>query len=551
MSYLVFARKYRPQTFADILGQGPIVTTLTNTVRQRRIGHAYLFTGPRGTGKTSTARIFAKSLNCVQGSTPTPCLNCPQCQEIAQGRSLDVLEIDGASNRGIDQIRALREHSKFAPAAGTFKIYIIDEVHQITSEGFNALLKILEEPPSHVIFILATTASHKVPATILSRCQRYDFKRLPLEVIIAKLKGIAHEEKLKLDDEAAVGIAKAASGSLRDAESILDQAAAFTGGAIRREDIETLLGSIDEEVFEAAVTAIQKRDPVKLLELIAEATEAGTDLVQWVFEFLSYLRNLLAAKVGAGSLGFEDMGKESIERLQGLAKEISVEQLAVITQTLAVVVETMRRVEESRVPLEIALIRLSAGEPMAPVADLIERLEQVGRELRGTAPGSPARPTAAAPPAPPPLPKSADLEGVLALWPSFLDQLRHQKPTTAAHLSNARPLQVIAGEPTQIVIGLPKGSEFQMESLERLQNRQPIEEILKNLLGRLVRCQFEVSDHVPQPSPFAEPSARSAAASAQKVQASPKEAAGGAVKGGSFVDSVVDMFEGRVLPGGE
>ncbi len=575
MSYLVFARKYRPQTFADILGQGPIVTTLTNAVRQGRVGHAYLFAGPRGTGKTSTARIFAKALNCAEGPTPTPCLACSQCEEIAQGRFLDVLEIDGASNRGIDQIRALREHSKFSTVSGAFKVYIIDEVHQITSEGFNALLKILEEPPSHVIFILATTAAHKVPATILSRCQRYDFKRLPLDLIASKLKGIAQEEKLHLSDEAAVEIGKAASGSLRDAESILDQAAAFTGGKIRLEDIETLLGTISEEIFAEAVSAIQAREPVRLLKLVAEAANSGTDLIQWVLEFLSFLRNLSAAKAGVGPLGFEDSGKEAIQHLQEISKGISGEELTVIAQMLIAAIETMRRVDEPRIPLELSLIRLSSGEPMAPVGELLNRLEQISRDLRGGAgvvspqaqavhqpsfayrESRPQTPVAQKPPGSPfevgekarsaVSPPVAGLEGILSVWPVFVGQIQQQKAMTAAYLSEARPVQLDSGDPDQLVIGLPKGSEFQLSSLEKLPVRQLIEQVLKDLMGRAVRCSFKISDNLPESVPVrSQKEGSSSGDPAGRLENSPS---GGPPS--SLVDSVVDLFEGRVLPGRE
>ena len=258
--YIVIARKYRPQTFDEVIGQTPISTTLKNAISLNRVGHAYLFSGPRGVGKTSMARIFAKALNCKKGPTVTPCGECPACAEIEGARSLDVLEIDGASNRGIDEIRTLRENVKFAPAAGKYKIYIIDEVHQITADGFNALLKTLEEPPAHVKFIFATTSSHKVPATILSRCQRFDFRRISVETIAGALKEICKKEKIKIDDDALFTIAKTADGSLRDSQSVLDQMAASTEGKISKEDVVRSLGVLEEETLVELMNALAKRD---------------------------------------------------------------------------------------------------------------------------------------------------------------------------------------------------------------------------------------------------------------------------------------------------
>lgn len=528
MSYLVFARKYRPRTFAEILGQGPIVTTLSNAIRQQRIGQAYLFAGPRGTGKTSTARIFAKSLNCVEGPTVTPCLTCDRCQEITQGRSLDVLEIDGASNRGIDQIRTLRELAKFTPAAGPFKVYIIDEVHQITAEGFNALLKTLEEPPLHVLFILATTAPHKVPATILSRCQRYDFKRLPIEVMTKKLKAIASEEKLEITEEAVLGIARAASGSLRDAESLLDQSAAFAGGRIGQEDLKALLGTIDEDVFVEAISAIQAREPVKLLKIIADTTNVGTDLIHWVLSFLSFLRNLLAAKVGAGPLGFEDVGEPTIQRLTALAEGFSVAELGTIAQLLSAAVETMRRVGEPRIPLEMALIRLSTGESLVSVVELLDRLDRMDQRLQeqGTDPtgeAPPERPCVPSPAASSSDPSSLTLERIVAVWPKLLEEIHRQKASVSAYLNEASPVVLEEGDPSRVVIRFPKGFDFHREALEQPAIRELVEQTLGTLLRASIRCAFRAVDEVPKPESLPDP---------------------------SILNSVLDMFEGRVLPGG-
>src|SRR5262245_37749612 len=298
MKYQVIARKFRPQLFNDVVGQKPIVQTLQNAIQMNRIGHAYLFSGPRGVGKTTTARILAKGLNCVKGPTVTPCNECPSCQEIASGKSIDVFEIDAASNTGVDNIRELRESAKYAAARDRYKIFIIDEVHMLSTSAFNALLKILEEPPPHVVFIMATTERHKLPATILSRCQQFVFRTISPSEIQAQLRTIADREHAKIDDRGLSYIVKAAEGSMRDAQSLLDQIISFSGQEIADEDVRDLLGFIPSEILDRTVESIADKDSKEVLECVAVVVNQGLSLQQYVRECIGRFRDLLLVKLG-------------------------------------------------------------------------------------------------------------------------------------------------------------------------------------------------------------------------------------------------------------
>ena len=293
MEYRVLARKWRPQVFEDVLGQEHVVRTLKNAIGQQRIAHAFLFSGPRGVGKTSIARILAKALNCETGPTPTPCNQCGHCVEITNGNAIDVREIDGASNRGIDEIRELRENVKFAPASCRYKIYIIDEVHMLTREAFNALLKTLEEPPGHVIFIFATTETQKVPATILSRCQCFDFRRIPLKQISENLKKIAASDGIQISDNGLAWIAEAGDGSLRDSQSIFDQVISYAGFEIGDPAVEEILGRSDRRFLFMLSEAVLARDAGRCLRIIDEAYYAGLDMRYFYQTLLGQFRNLL------------------------------------------------------------------------------------------------------------------------------------------------------------------------------------------------------------------------------------------------------------------
>ena len=298
MRYQVIARKFRPQVFEDVVGQKPIVQTLQNAIQMGRVGHAYLFSGPRGVGKTTTARILAKGLNCVEGPTITPCNRCPSCEEITLGKSIDVFEIDAASNTGVDNIRELRESAKYAAARSRYKIFIVDEVHMLSTSAFNALLKILEEPPPHVIFIMATTERHKLPATILSRCQQFTFRTIPAAEIHEHLRQIADREGIKIDDRALSYVVKAAEGSMRDAQSVLDQIISFSGQEIADEDVREVLGFIPSEILDQTLDALAARDSRTLLEIVGVIVDQGLNLQQFVREFIGKVRDLLISRLG-------------------------------------------------------------------------------------------------------------------------------------------------------------------------------------------------------------------------------------------------------------
>src|SRR6187551_714243 len=305
VNYEVFARKYRPQTFDDLVGQNHVSRTLKNAVSQNRLAHAYLFVGPRGVGKTSTARILAKSLNCVKGPTVTPCGECDNCREIAAGNSLDVIEIDGASNNSVEDVRQLRENVRYAPAKGRYKIYLIDEVHMLSSAAFNALLKTLEEPPGHVKFIFATTEPQKVPATILSRCQRFDLHRIPANLIAQHLQFIAKKEKITLQPAAAHAIARGAEGGMRDAESMLDQLVAFCGEKITEPDVLNVFGFTSQQMVIDFVGRILRGETADALALLHEQCEAGKDMMKLMSDTIAYLRDLLVFKVKPDALSDE------------------------------------------------------------------------------------------------------------------------------------------------------------------------------------------------------------------------------------------------------
>jgi DNA polymerase-3 subunit gamma/tau len=376
LDYQVSARKYRPGTFDDVMGQSHVVQTLQNAIASKRIAHAFLFSGTRGVGKTTVARILAKALNCEQGPTATPCTACANCIEITQGTSVDVVEIDGASNTSVDDVREIRENVKFTPFRGQYRVYIIDEVHMLSTSAFNALLKTLEEPPAHVVFIFATTEIHKIPATILSRCQHYNFRRISKAEIVERLRHVSVQDGLSIEDRSLMALARASEGSMRDALSLLDQVIAFGGKTIRHGDLEVLLGTVPQERVRAMIEAILAQDSREALQVIADLLDQGHDLRAYCADLVEYVRNMLVAAVvprGEDLRGLIEAADEDVSQLTQHARTLVVENVQELFRIFTAAEDHLRTSAHPRFLLESAAVRatrLLKNHEKAPVSSV-------------------------------------------------------------------------------------------------------------------------------------------------------------------------------------
>lgn len=390
MSYTALYRKWRPTGFADVKGQDHIVQTLKNQITGQRIGHAYLFCGTRGTGKTTIAKIFAKAVNCEHPVDGSPCGECESCQSIVSGRSMNVVEIDAASNNGVENIREIREQVQYPPTEGRYRVYIIDEVHMLSTGAFNALLKTLEEPPSYVIFILATTEVHKIPITVLSRCQRYDFRRITIETIAARLRELADAEQIPVEERALTYLAKAADGSMRDALSLLDQCVAFHFGTLLTYDnVLEVLGAVDSSVFSQLLREILAGDTAGCIHRLEEMVIQGRELGQFVVDFIWYLRNLLILKTTEDAEAMLEMSEDNLRLLREEAKMVNGETLMRFIRIFSELSNQLRYASQKRVLIEIALIKLTKPQMEPNLDSILQRLSELEARIEETPPVTP------------------------------------------------------------------------------------------------------------------------------------------------------------------
>ncbi|GFE62215.1 DNA polymerase III subunit gamma/tau [Geobacter sp. AOG2] len=484
MSYVVLARKYRPQTFSELTGQEHVSRTLQNAIDTGRVAHAFLFTGARGVGKTSSARILAKALNCEQGMTTEPCNACPICKEITDGTSTDVFEIDGASNTGVDDVRDLRDNIKYLPSHSRYKIFIIDEVHMLSTSAFNALLKTLEEPPAHVKFIFATTEPHKVPVTILSRCQRFDFKRILLPKLIERLRFIAGEEGISISDAALAMIARKGDGSMRDSLSVFDQVLAFCGNSVSDEDVATMIGAVDRRLLADISGAVFSGDTQGVLAGVKRVDGVGYNMRQFCQELIEHFRNLLVIRSVKNPGEILDLAEAELEELRRQGDGFSPQEIQ-RRLTLLLKAETeMAYATFPRLILEIALLKAATLVPVIPIQELLEKLKGLESGAvhtptlpwdasRPAAPASaaapaqrpepsrgeqPPRPAAEPPQQPSPSPRPQS-RGGYADWERFVDFCVEKRPANGSVLEHGSPLKLEQG---QMEIGFPVGYYLNM-----------------------------------------------------------------------------------------
>ncbi len=554
MSYQVIARKYRPQRFADVVGQEHVTLTLTNAVKQNRIAHAYLFCGPRGTGKTTIARIFAKCLNCTGGPKVDFDEDDPRCREITDGRSLDVLEIDGASNNGVDQVRELRETAKYSPASSKFKVYIIDEVHMLSTAAFNALLKTLEEPPAHVKFMFATTDPEKVLPTILSRCQRFDLRRIPSALIVRHLAQIAGLEDVRIDNAALYAIARGADGGMRDAESTLDQLISFCGHEIAENDVLTMFGLAARGQILALASSVLEGQTNDVLTNLDELAKNGKDFGRLLADLLNHFRNLLIFRVSNGDVRLLEVSEDELAAIQAQAKGVTPEALTRVMEILSESESRLRDAVSKKILMEVTLLRAMQGRNAVSLDAVLRQLTQLRDETAGVpsaetptptpavrtpAPTPPAVPSSRAPaeiasPPPPghhPVPSATPppeaAPSLATLWSDLVDAVARVSPFTRSYLVKGFPVSL---QKNVLTIGFDPEFADGIPLVDNAKNHALLQTKLKELgvpdpQVKFVRAEASLTDAAPQPTAPGPPAPLQAPSPAPALPPQPSPAA--------------------------
>ncbi len=509
MSYLVLARKYRPQAFDQVIEQVHITRTLTNAIASGRVAHAILYSGPRGTGKTTVARILAKAMNCEQGPTPEPCNDCRSCNEITAGHAADVYEIDGASNNSVDQIRELRENIKYMPAHSPYKIYIIDEVHMLSMAAFNALLKTLEEPPSHVLFMFATTEPHKIPITILSRCQRYDFRRIGLDSITSHMASLCRQEGFEIADESLGLIAREAGGSMRDALSLLDQLMTCSRGVVTHEQVLDILGVIDRKIIFDLAGSVLNANIQAALDIVNDAYDRGHDMKKLYADLLEHFRNLLVVAMGNRIDKLVDLPSGEFEQLVSQAKPVSVGDLNHIFDMLFNAEAAIRLSPQPRLALEMTLIRLLRTKPALSIDVLIDKLDALrqevssgepghknvagspapGPQMQSTSAGSPDKPEVSGGGADALSPAEASSGNADQKWKQVGEIISQKIPSLAANLLKCR-LKTSVGQTLEIEV---PDNGFTINMIQRDNNMAILKQVCTEVYGKQPNIELTLS----------------------------------------------------------
>ena len=499
MEYQVSARKHRPMTFAEVTGQTHVVRTLTNALASGRTAHAYLFSGMRGVGKTTMARILAKALNCEKGPTPTPCLACVSCREIGAGMSFDVMEIDGASSNSVDDVREMRETVRTAPAHGRYRVYIIDEVHMLSAAAFNALLKTLEEPPAHVVFVFATTEAHKIPPTILSRCQHFTFRRIPRREVVDTLKRVTAAEGITIDDRSLSALARASDGSLRDALSLLDQAVAFGGKRVEADQLMILLGAVPRELLRGVLKAVLARDAAGALKALAAVQDHGCDVRQFCGELMEHARNLLVAKIVPDAGDLIELGPDEQAEIKADAARLTLEHIQELFRVFLQAEDGIRASQYPWFVVEMAAVRASRvgqeqaapapARPEAKVAPPPPKLAPQAAPLpKASEPGPASAPRAErpqpvreAPPLSPARPEPVNLD-----WEAVVARVLAERPNIGAFLEESG-LVSAAGD--LVTVGFPASAGTAMRMMQQESYQQAVAEACSALAGRDLRVR--------------------------------------------------------------